>query len=208
MKKPIMFLLVILVFGFAAGWFTFVPVLSKVPEMTKNIKSPELTYNGPWTTAMKYGGPNAPAILRAISANNGMGANSSDEAIYWFALKDSAGERLHGGRTYKIHFDQSPAIQKTRGFWSLCVYNSKGYFVPNPMKRYNLGDHSLLIKNTDGSFVLDLSPKQPRDVTNWLPSPEKEEAIMLAMRMYVPLPEVLKQPDKSPMPKIVRVDHY
>lgn len=201
-----MLLLVILVVGFAAGWVTFVPVLGKVPEMIKNIKSPKRTSNGPWTVSMKVGGANASALIRAIVANTGLGANSSDEAIYWITLKDSAGERLRGGHSYEIRFDQAPAIQKTGGFWSLCVYNSKDFFVPNPMKRYNLGDHSPLNKNANGSFVLYLSPKQPRDVSNWLPSPEKEEPIVLQMRMYAPLPEVLKQPEKSPMPKIVLMD--
>ncbi len=201
-----MSLLVILIIGFAAGWLMFVPVLEKVPEMIKNIRSPDLTYNGPWATSMKVGGPNASATLRAFVANTGLGANSSDEAVYWVALMDSTGERLRGGHIYEIHFDQAPAIEKTIGFWSICVYNSKDSFIPNPMKRYNLGDRSPLIKNLAGSFTIYLSPTQPKDISNWLPSPENEERVVLVIRMYVPLPELLKQPDKSPMPKIVRID--
>jgi hypothetical protein len=206
MKKTLMFLVTILIIGFAVGWFTFVPVLGKVPEIIKNNKSPKLTYNGPWAASMKVGGPNASAILRAIVANTGLGANSSDEAVYWVARTDSTGERLRGGHTYEIRFDQAPTIEKAIGFWSLCVYNSKDFFIPNSMKRYNLGDRSPLIKNADGSFTIYLSPTQPKDISNWLRSLENEEPVVLTIRMYAPLPEVLKQPDKSPMPKIVRIE--
>ena len=205
MKKTAL-LLMILVSGFSAGWLTFVPVLGKVPEMTKNIKSPELIYNGPWATSMRVGGPNASAILRAIIANTGLGANTCDEAIYWIALIDDSGKRLRGGHTYEVRFIQAPAIQKETGFWSLCVYNSRDYFVPNPMKIYSLGNRSALIKNTDGSFTIYLSPKQPQNLSNWLPSPNDEEPIMLQIRMYAPLPEILKRPEASPMPTIIRVD--
>lgn len=82
---------------------------------------------------------------------------------------------LTGGKTYEVRFSQPPAISNTAGFWSICVYNSKDQFVPNPMKRYNLGDRSPLVKNADGSFTIYVSPRQPKEINNWLPTPEQKE---------------------------------
>jgi len=46
----------------------------------------------------------------------------------------------------KYAFDKEPDIKKILGFWSICIYNAKDLFVPNPMKRYNLGDRSPILK--------------------------------------------------------------
>lgn len=197
--------MVLLMVGFSLGWFLFVPVLAKIPELFRYKKNPELSYNGQWAASLKVGGPQASAMLRAMVANFGLGANTADEAVYWVSLVDANGKRLTGGRTYEIHFEREPAIQKIAGFWSLCVYNSKDQFVPNPIKRYNLGSVSSLVKNADGSFVLHLSPEPTGPQENWLPSPLTEEPIVLQMRMYAPMPEVLKKPEKSPMPRIVLI---
>ncbi len=204
MRKPILFLIIAVV-GFGAGWFTLSPVLDLALAQMKNMDNPKAVHNGSWGAAMDAGSPRASALFRAITAKIGLGANSSDEAIYWLAIRDKNGERLTGGETYEVRFAQPPSIDKTAGFWSLCVYNSKEHFVPNPMKRYNLGDRSPLAKNADGSFTIYVSPKQPKEINNWLPSPEDREPIGLTIRMYAPLPEILKAPEKSPLPEVVRI---
>ena len=203
MKKIILFLLLIAVIGFGVGWYTLLPGLDVFLEKGKDVRNPRLAYNGAWGASMDIGSSRATALFRALTAKVGLGANSSDEAIYWLAIKDKNGERLTGGKTYEVRFSQAPAINRTAGFWSLCVYNSKDQFVPNPMKRYNLGDRSPLVKNADGSFTIYVTPRQPNQIHNWLPAPEQKEPIMLTMRMYAPLPEVLKAPGKSPMPEII-----
>jgi hypothetical protein len=205
MKKIILSLLIAII-GFGAGWYTLAPGLDFFVEKAKNVRNPKVVQNGAWGASMDIGSSRATALFRALTAKMGLGANSSDEAIYWLAIKDKNGERLTGGKTYEVRFSQPPAINQTAGFWSLCVYNSKDQFVPNPMKRYNLGDRSPLVKNADGSFTIDVSPRQPKEINNWLPTPIQKEPIMLTMRMYAPQAEVLKAPGKSPMPEIILIN--
>ncbi|MHB9098209.1 MAG: DUF1214 domain-containing protein [Syntrophales bacterium] len=204
MKKTIPFLLIALI-GALIGWFTLLPGLDLFLEKTKDIRKPGVIYNGSWGSSLDFGGPKASALIRALVAMTGLGANSSDEAVYWIAMHDETGKRLRGGQTYEVRFARVPLIHQTAGFWSLCVYNSRDYFVPNSLKRFSLGDRSPLHKNGDGSFTIFVSPKPPKDTDNWLPSPEGGEPIVLALRMYAPLPEVLKDPAHSPMPQIIQV---
>ncbi len=204
MKKIIPFLLIALI-GALIGWFTLVPGLDLFMEKTKEIRKPSLVYNGPWGSSLDFGSPKASAFIRALVALTGLGANSSDEAVYWIAMRDHSGKRLRGGQAYEVRFTRLPLIHQTAGFWSLCVYNSRDYFVPNPLKRYSLGDRSPLHKNSDGSFTIHVSPQPPKDIDNWLPSPEGGEPIVLTLRMYAPLPEVVKNHSHFPMPQIVQV---
>ena len=204
MKKIILFLLIAII-GFGAGWYTLVPGLDLFLEKMKSLRNPNAIYNGAWGASMDAGSSRATALFRALTAKVGLGANSSDEAIYWLAIKDKNDERLTGGKTYEVRFSQPPAINKTAGFWSICVYNSQDQFVPNPI-RYNLGDRSPLVKNADGSFTIFVSPRQPKEISNWLPTPMPKEPIMLTIRMYAPQPEVLKAPEKSPLPEIIPIN--
>ncbi|GEM_PF-2110564 len=205
MKKVILFLLIAFI-GFGAGWYTLLPGLDFFLEKSKDMRNPKTAYNGAWGASMDIGSSRATALFRALTAKIGLGANSSDEAIYWLAIKDKNGERLTGGKTYEVRFRQAPAINKTAGFWSLCVYNSKDQFVSNPLKRYNLGDRSPLVKNADGSFTIYVTPLKPKEISNWLPAPTQKEPIMLTMRLYAPQPDVLKAPGKSPMPEIILIN--
>ena len=204
MKKVIPLLLIILA-GFLAGWFTLVPGLNLLLETTRHIQKPGVVQNGSWGSSMEIGGSKASAMIRALVALSGLGANTSEEAMYWIAIQDDSGRLLRGGRAYEVRFAHLPPIHKTAGFWSICVYNSKDQFVPNPLKRYSLGDRSPLHKNSDGSFVIYVSPKPPKDIDNWLPSPEGGEPIVLTLRMYAPLPEAVRKPEQTPMPKIIQV---
>lgn len=204
MMKKITMVLVLAAVGVAAGYFTFVPALDKFIEMTRNVKKNNLTYNNGWTTAMDIGGAKASPVLKAYAARLGIGAHTTDEAIYWITMSDIKGERLLGGRSYEVRFAQELEIDKLRGFWSICVYNSKDLFVPNPLKRYNLGDRSPLTRNKDGSLTIYLSPDQPSNVDNWLPIPKEKEPLSLVIRMYAPLPGVLKAPERTPLPTVVR----
>jgi hypothetical protein len=205
MKKIILFLL-IAVIGFGAGWYTLAPGLDFFLEKAKNLRNPNMVRNGAWGASMDIGSSKATALFRALTAKVGLGANSADEAIYWLSILDKNGRRLTGGKTYEVRFSQPPAINKTAGFWSICVYNSKDQFVPNPVKRYNLGDRSPLVKNADGSFTIYVSPRQPKEINNWLPAPMQSEPIMLTIRMYAPQPQVLAAPEKSPLPEIIPIN--
>jgi hypothetical protein len=71
-------------------------------------------------------------------------------------------------------------------FWSLTVYDPKGFPFPNPDERYALGDRDELVYNDDGSLDVLLSQERPSAVpfANWLPVPEG--AFNVTMRIYWP----------------------
>ena len=71
------------------------------------------------------------------------------------------------------------------------MYNEKGFFTDNPIKRYVIGDRDRLTFNADGSldiFVQATSPGSDKE-SNWLPAPA--DGFKLFMRLYEPNAEVL-----------------
>ena len=76
-------------------------------------------------------------------------------------------------------------------FWSLTMYDSDSYLVPNPINRYALGDRNNLKFDTDGSLTLYIqsdSPGKDKE-SNWLPAP-KHADFKLSLRLYAPKKEV------------------
>lgn len=73
------------------------------------------------------------------------------------------------------------------------MYDKDGFFVDNPINRYNIGDRTVGLKNnTDGSFDIYIEFKNPgpQKESNWLPAPDGPFTLML--RMYNPDEVVLK----------------
>ena len=78
-------------------------------------------------------------------------------------------------------------------FWSLTLYNSKGFMVENAMSRYSIGDRSQgLIYGPDGSLTLYIQSVSPGEnlEANWLPAPA--DAFNLTLRLYLPKPEAIE----------------
>jgi hypothetical protein len=129
-------------------------------------------------------------LLRAQLAILGIGANTPEESVYPTALADSSGDLLTGTSRYRLVFrrEQLPPV---RGFWSITMYDSDGFLVPNEAERYSLGPtHPPLVRRDDGSIVIAIQRERPaeRDV-NWLPAPAG--GFRLNMRLYWPKPSVL-----------------
>jgi hypothetical protein len=73
------------------------------------------------------------------------------------------------------------------------MYDKDGFFVDNPINRYNIGDRTSGLKNnTDGSLDIYISSKSPGSAkgSNWLPAPDGPFTLLL--RMYVPQDIVVK----------------
>jgi hypothetical protein len=89
-----------------------------------------------------------------------------------------------------LHFDagQLPPVD---AFWSLTVYDARGYQVENELGRYALGARDELIYRDDGSLDILLANDHPGDeqVANWLPVPEGN--FVVTMRLYLPRDEAL-----------------
>lgn len=153
-----------------------------------------------WTFNLKTGVYGEDYLLRAAATKGGFGALSPEEALYPSTLVDGNGTQLNAANNarYVIHFNEGQA-PPVKAFWSVTMYDKDGFFVDNPINRYNIGDRTVGLKNnTDGSFDIYIESKNPgpQNESNWLPAPDGP--FTLALRMYIPGELVLKGEYKIP----------
>ena len=120
---------------------------------------------------------------RAMVALMGLGANTTDVAIYPKTDVDSTGAVLTGKKTYTLHIEAEPPT-KEKGFWSVTAYGEDDFLIDNAIDRYCVNDRSGLHRNPDGSSDIILSKEAPEDTTNWLPVGEGD--FHLFLRIYKP----------------------
>lgn len=127
---------------------------------------------------------------RAVVARIGLGANPPEDAVYMHCAQDAEQHPLDGANQYRIHFEknQTPPV---RAFWSVTMYSEDGYFIPNSVNRFAIGDRDPLKFNDDGSLDLYIQHQAPAGAkdSNWLPAPPAK--FNLSLRMYWPKDEVL-----------------
>lgn len=129
-------------------------------------------------------------LKRAIVAQQGLGANLPEDAVYPLNLADNTGKPLDGAGTFTLHFDKGQ-LPPTQAFWSITLYDADGFAVANPLDRHALSSWMPLKTNADGSLDLyfqHVSPGAAREA-NWLPAPAG--SFNLTMRIYAPRGEVL-----------------
>jgi hypothetical protein len=81
-------------------------------------------------------------VQRLIAAATTWGGNPPKDAIYL----NYTPEKNDGKTVYKLPLDKVPVD----GFWSISLYNAKGYFEKNPLDSYSLNNITAA-KNADGS---------------------------------------------------------
>jgi hypothetical protein len=168
------------------------PIEARLPILT------QAKENGGWyDPSPKVGIFGTDYPMRARVALVGIGINTVEESTYPTALTDSAGEMLSGANSYRMVFKRGK-LPPVRGFWSVTMYDSNGYLVPNAAKIYAVGpDHPGMITRKDGSVVIVAQRSKPteKDV-NWLPAPAA--GFRLNMRLYVPSKSILNGTWKPP----------
>jgi hypothetical protein len=129
-------------------------------------------------------------LKRAIVAQQGLGANVPEDAIYPMNLADADGKPLNGANRYTLHFDAA-SMPPVQAFWSVTLYDSDGFQVPNALNRFALSSWMPLKKNADGSIDLYFQHESPgKDLeSNWLPAPSGD--FNLCMRLYAPASAVI-----------------
>jgi hypothetical protein len=129
-------------------------------------------------------------LKRAIIAQQGLGANVPQDAIYPLNLGDQAGRPLDGSNKYALHFDKA-TLPPVDAFWSVTLYDPEGYQVANPLNRFAVSSWMPLKYDPDGSLTLYIQNENPgKDKeANWLPAPKGP--FNLTMRLYAPKSEVL-----------------
>jgi hypothetical protein len=173
MKKVYKFLIAALfaiTIGGAIGNFSVNPALNVVNNWS-NIK------NGPWSTNLSIGSPDANPYVKAWVAENGLMALNRSETIYLDAYSDDNGGTLKGDSDYTIH----GAAPDAR-WWDITVYDQEGFLINNDQNRYSYSSSGILYE-TDGSIKIYLSrtPKQG----NWLPAGNAKE-MSLYLRLHNP----------------------
>jgi uncharacterized protein DUF1214 len=98
-----------------------------------------------------------------------------------------------GGRFEK---GQMPPVN---AFWSITLYDGKGFPVENAIDRHAIGDRDATTLDNDGALTIYIRHDSPGagKESNWLPAPAG--AFTLAMRLYSPAPSVAAG-DWSPPP--------
>lgn len=142
-------------------------------------------------------------LTRAAVAMGGLGALPLEEAAYFSTYLDHQGKPLSGENRYRLHMTKE-GLPPVKAFWSVTLYNRDGYFAPNVLKRFGLGDRDPLKYNPDGSLDLIIQNENPGPdkESNWLPAPK--DHFLLSLRMYWPQLDVLDNQWKPPV--IMRID--
>jgi len=129
-------------------------------------------------------------LKRAIIAQQGLGANSPEDAVYPLNLGDKDGKPLHGTSNYTIHFDKND-LPPVEAFWSVTLYDPDGFQVANSLNRFALSSWMPFKYNDDGSLDLYFQNENPGGdkEANWLPAPKGP--FNLTMRLYAPKSDAL-----------------
>lgn len=122
-----------------------------------------------------------------------------------YIFRDSAGQMLDGNKRYTITFDLANMPPVTE-FWELPVYDSAGYFIPNPINRYSVTSYQVAagaFAQKDGKVTFYLQadrPSDPEQARNWLPT-AKGDNFQFAARYYGPMAPLIDGTYR--MPQIV-----
>jgi hypothetical protein len=122
---------------------------------------------------------------RALITWYGLGANRPQDAVYPTSEGPDILKKYSGANKYVMHVNKGE-LPPVNGFWSITMYDTNYFFVPNPINRYTVSSRNKFKANADGSidvYVQHDSPGKDKEA-NWLPAPSGEFVLM--MRLYWP----------------------
>jgi hypothetical protein len=149
-------------------------------------RSDRRAHNGWIFTAPDTGRFGTDYAYRAVIAKYGLGANLNSEALYPNTTLDRQGRPLSGRHSYEVTFPAGE-LPPVRSFWSLTLYDTDRFLVPNSIDRYALGDRSAGLRYGRGrSLTIYVSHRPPPAArrSNWLPAPAGHFSLYL--RLYEP----------------------
>lgn len=153
--------------------------------MKKGLVSGDLKLKNGWTFTTKTGLYGTNYIQRALITAIGLGANRPQDAVYPTSTGPDLLQKYHGSKKYVLRFPKGQ-LPPVNGFWSLTMYDTGYFFVPNPINRYTVSQRNKLKANADGSvdlYIQNESPGADKE-ENWLPAPK--DGFILMMRLYWP----------------------
>lgn len=198
-------LLVITVF-FGLGMWISIRYFGRLLDFITEKGSKRGVKCGPWKTHLGVGRKQTPRIEKAAIARIGLGANDSDETIYWNAFTDDMGNELRSEYEYRIVFRSKPPVRyKDKGFWSITVYGKDKFLVPNPHKKYMIRSDERFGLDGDAMFSILLSRNEPDELDSWIPLPKTNENFSIAFRCYVPDQDMKVNVRYISLPSIIRI---
>lgn len=155
------------------------------------------TVNG-WINLLNLGRYGTDYNTRAFVAYVGLGALTSDDAVYPSAFVDGDGKILDGAARYVMHFEKDGLPPSHSGVWSISPYR-ENFYVRNSIERYGILSSMPLKFNADGSLDVYIQAKSPGadKEANWLPCPPSGP-FNLTIRVYQPKKELLEGTYKIP----------
>lgn len=151
-----------------------------------------------WLNLLNLGRYGTDYTTRAFIAYAGLGALTSDDAVYPSAFVDGDGKVLDGASNYVIHFGKGALPPSGSNVWSISPYR-ENFYVRNSIDRYGILSSMPLKYNDDGSLDVYVQAKSPGadKESNWLPCPPSG-AFNLTIRIYQPKKEMLDGTYKIP----------
>ena len=75
-----------------------------------------------------------------------------------------------------------------------CDDTENGFFIPNPQKKYSVGENAGMKLDADGGIEIHIAAEQPEGVPaeNWLPISRSDLDLDVIMRVYAPDVERMK----------------
>ena len=129
-------------------------------------------------------------VRHLIGAASAWGGNPEKDALYLNVVPG----KNDGKTIYKLNVKDVPVD----GFWSISVYNAKGYFEPNPESAYTLNNITAK-SSADGSIAIQFGGCDGKS-ENCLPTPPGWNYLV---RLYRPRAEILDRSWTFPEPRAV-----
>ena len=148
---------------------------------------------GPWTTGTDLGTARASAYTRAVVALRGLLALPAQEARYYNAAIDSAGEPLDGKCRYRVSGGIIPSK-----WWSLTLYDHEGYLVANQVGRFSVASAAI---TNPAKWEVVVAPAEQAGL--WLPT-GRIDRFELTLRAYLPNDGGVGSMTRDQLPSIVK----
>jgi hypothetical protein len=161
------------------------PALERIASLKEAIVLGNAKLEHGWLHFPKTGIYGTNYLNRALITYYGLGANRPQDAVYPTSEGPELLKKYSGANKYVMRFGKGE-LPPANAFWSVTMYDNNYFFVPNPIKRYNVSSRNKFKANADGSidiYVQHESPGKDKEA-NWLPAPSG--GFVLMMRMYWP----------------------
>lgn len=156
---------------------------------TNNVAFGNVDVDG-WRSDFAIGSEAADPYTRARVAHHGLLALAKSEVVYFTRNTDDDGRSLSSACTYRLSGGAMPA-----GWWSVTLYDQASMLPANT-------DNALSIdagRAGSGAWEAIIAAAAPADTKHWISS-RNAGAFDLTLRLYMPDPALLSEPEAALVP--------